>query len=327
MDKPNELTTTSGYNPPKNSGILKPCLSAAIITIIYLLFSGAYIWISDAIVLTSVSTLEAYANIQTIKGSIFILVTSLLIFFLLYTAFRRILGNERQILHQQDALITAERNATVGLMASSVAHDINNILTVTINTVDLLKQSVTCSDNEQKLFDRLVDENNKLKTLAKRLQDSGKEQLSESVERITVDELVLDLRNFRESHKLLRNCGFEIAVSGIHEMYALTNLLHQALYNLLINAAEAMEGQGDILVKIDAESHTTTIEVQDSGPGISKEEATKVFQPYHTTKSKGTGLGLVSVNSCAEMHNGKISLEESELGGTCFRLELPQWRS
>jgi len=306
---------------------VRPLYTALLITLIYFVLSTLYIWFSDKITFYLSSDAANLAHLQTIKGGIFVLVTSLLIFALLYTAFRRISRNEQQIHRQQAALRKAERNAVAGMMASSVAHDINNILTVTMNSLEILKQKIDLTSEQDQLFHRIYDENAKLQQLAKRLQNAGREELAETAELINLEELKIDLRNFAATHTAVKSHKFNVQSQGVSEVYAQPNILHQALYNLILNAGQAMQSRGEISVRITENTHNIHFEVHDSGPGISQEQRENIFQPYFTTKSLGTGLGLISVKSCAEVHNGQVRVEKSDLGGACFRLEIPQWRS
>jgi two-component system nitrogen regulation sensor histidine kinase NtrY len=102
--------------------------------------------------------------------------------------------------------------------------------------------------------------------------------------------------------------------------------ISQAVINLVENAAAAMDGKGEL--KIETEVKKTkkllNIKFSDSGPGVSKDKRTRLFEPYFSTKKSGTGLGLTIVNSIISGHGGTITLDENETGGgACFIIELP----
>jgi len=106
--------------------------------------------------------------------------------------------------------------------------------------------------------------------------------------------------------------------------------LSQALTNLMLNAAEAIDGrQGDglapgrIIVRLVNEEGTTAIEVEDNGKGLPQEARERLTEPYFTTRLKGTGLGLAIVKKIMEDHGGGIRLDDAPTGGARVRLELP----
>jgi two-component system sensor kinase FixL len=106
-------------------------------------------------------------------------------------------------------------------------------------------------------------------------------------------------------------------------VHADAELLKVALQNLLVNAAQAMQMRGDILVGMDVVGDTVRIDVVDSGSGIPPEVQARVFTPFFTTKSRGTGLGLPTVRRIAEAHGGTVEIVSSDAGGTRVRFALP----
>ena len=98
--------------------------------------------------------------------------------------------------------------------------------------------------------------------------------------------------------------------------------MHQLLWDLLINAGEAANPAGKIRIGINGTQGE--IIVEDTGPGIAEEDCHKLFEPFYTTKDKGTGLGLANVYANIEAHKGYIYVEPSSLGGARFIIELPE---
>ena len=103
--------------------------------------------------------------------------------------------------------------------------------------------------------------------------------------------------------------------------------LSQILTNLIINAIDAMNGQGTIIIRSDlvkkGEEGYCRLSIQDSGAGISKEDAAKIFHPYYTTKESGTGLGLPIIERIVKDHGGIIWFDTAENAGTTFYIDLP----
>ena len=107
------------------------------------------------------------------------------------------------------------------------------------------------------------------------------------------------------------------------DFYADDVKLRQAIINLLKNAAESSASGSSIILRMTTDTQWLYISVADRGCGISKEHLEKIFEPFHTTKSYGTGLGLPIVKKIIESHNGKLTLKSKEGAGTTFLISLP----
>jgi signal transduction histidine kinase len=96
--------------------------------------------------------------------------------------------------------------------------------------------------------------------------------------------------------------------------------MRRALQNLLLNAIDAMPQGGTVTLRTRRENGTTQLEISDTGQGLTKEECSRLFTPYYTTKQHGTGLGLAIVQSVISDHGAKISVESEPGQGTIFRI-------
>ena len=106
------------------------------------------------------------------------------------------------------------------------------------------------------------------------------------------------------------------------------DLVAQVFLGLLINAAEAVQAHGTIEVRAEAGEDSACFEFADTGPGISREEAARIFEPFYTTKATGTGLGLAMTARIVDAHGGRIRVLHGKGAGpdgrgACFRVELP----
>jgi signal transduction histidine kinase len=102
-----------------------------------------------------------------------------------------------------------------------------------------------------------------------------------------------------------------------------SDLLKQAVLNLVTNAIDAMPKGGRLQVRVDRAGDKLTLEISDTGSGIPQELRDKVFQLYFTTKLKGSGIGLAMTYRAVQLHNGTISFKSEAGSGTTFRLEFP----
>ena len=100
-------------------------------------------------------------------------------------------------------------------------------------------------------------------------------------------------------------------------------LIRAAVLNLMLNAAQAMDGHGRIVVTIARHGDRCTVEIRDTGPGVPVELHDRVFEPFFTTKARGGGLGLPIARRTAELHGGTLNLAERAGGGAIFTLALP----
>lgn len=102
-----------------------------------------------------------------------------------------------------------------------------------------------------------------------------------------------------------------------------TYLLKQAILNLFINAQQAMDAGGEIIVRTDKQKNNAIIEISDTGKGIEPDKLTRVFDAYYSSKSRGSGLGLPTTRKIIEAHNGGITLNSEPGKGTSFIIKLP----
>src|SRR5262249_6975457 len=100
-------------------------------------------------------------------------------------------------------------------------------------------------------------------------------------------------------------------------------LLKVVLQNLLVNSAQAMQGQGLIRVVLETSGGMCRIRVTDSGPGVASDARANLFTPFFTTKARGSGLGLATAKRIIDAHNGRLALEFPPEGGTTAVVELP----
>lgn len=237
------------------------------------------------------------------------------------------LGRARELemqLHQ------AEKGAVVGRLAAAIAHEIRNPLNYINLTLDHLRSSFSPADPEKKeTFVRLT---NQLKTEVARINRHITDFLKYS--RPSKLELQgLDIR--LEAEDALRlvearaeECGIETKIiqdGPLPAVMADRESLRSVFTNLVINAVEAIDGEGgSVSIKLsNAEPNSVKIEIADSGCGISPQDISKVFEPYFSTKETGTGLGLAIVKKAVDDHGGTISVASKEGSGTTFTIILP----
>ncbi len=242
----------------------------------------------------------------------------------------------------QDQLHQAQKMESVGRLAGGVAHDYNNFLSVIIGYTELSMISLDRDDELYKNLQQVLNAANRSKAITRQLLAfARKEEISPEV---------LDLNTTVENMlKMIRRLigeDTELAwLPGVRlwpvEMDP--SQIDQILANLCINARDAMESNGRIVIEtgkasIDeaycfqhpdsSQGDFVTLSVSDNGSGIDKETLNIIFEPFYTTKGmdKGTGLGLSTVYGIVKQNNGFIKVYSEPEKGTLFKVYLPRYR-
>lgn len=302
---------------------LKPFNVSLSVTIMYVVFISLYIWYSGRIALLISKSAEELAMIELTKGLLFVLITSIILFIFVYKALKKIEKQDNIIISQNKSIISTERLVMAGIFSSSVCHDINNIMSIIIGNVDLLLLSEKFDSNNKKSVDQISDASKNLIQLVNRMMDAGKDYIPGKKSFENLSKIVEDTIDFARIHKKLKTCNFQFDIQPDLNLNINSILIGRTLMNLLLNAADATNETGDILIRLVSEGKYATIEVHDNGPGIDDKLKEKIFEPFYTSKTDGNGLGLLSLKICAQQHNGNISIKRSNLGGACFSLTFP----
>jgi signal transduction histidine kinase len=226
---------------------------------------------------------------------------------------------------REHKLIRSERLATVGRMAAHITHEIRNPLASLGLNVELLGDEVGADNQEaRKLVTSIGKEVDRLSDITEtylRFVRLPKPKL----EREDLGAIATSVLEFAGSELTLAGITWNIDVEpGLPDVVADESQLRQALLNLLRNAKEAMPSGGHILLAVGkaAEGHVRLV-LADSGAGIAPENLVNIFEPFFSTKAKGTGLGLALVQQIVGEHGGRIEVDCPPGGGTRFTILLP----
>ena len=231
---------------------------------------------------------------------------------------------------REQQLIRSERLATVGKIAAQITHEVRNPLSSIGLNAELLDEVVTGLDGTPAQLDEAKALVRAIVKEVDRLAEITEEYLRFArlprprLEPEDLTQIIAALAAFLGPE--LRRSGVELTLDlpPLPTIAADENQLRQALLNLMRNATEAMAAEGGRLtVAATLEPRALEITVADTGPGIAKENLDKIFDPFFSTKERGTGLGLALTQQIIAEHGGRITVE-TELGrGTTFRVRLP----
>jgi len=139
---------------------------------------------------------------------------------------------------------------------------------------------------------------------------------------VSVNDVVQGVEKLHAAQLATAGIAVDMAMGEVPSVSADPELLHRVVSNLVLNAVDAMPSGGKLRLATRSLEGVVEIAVSDTGTGMSKEEAERLFTPYYTTKQHGTGLGLAIVQSVVSDHGGDVAVESSS-DGTTFRIRLP----
>ena len=235
---------------------------------------------------------------------------------------------ELQLSHQelekaQFQLIRAEKLAALGQLAAGVAHEINNPLATITIYAHLLMKSLGADDPRREDVQLIISEASRTKEIVQGLLSFAREKKLE-VGPTNVNEVLEDVLGLVVNQSIFHNIKIKKSLSpGIPTITADATQLKQVFLNIILNAAEAMGGKGDLTITTTQDRKHVKIKIQDTGPGIPPEILDRIFTPFFTTKAKGTGLGLAISYGIVERHSGKIDVESKLDKGSSFIITLP----
>jgi signal transduction histidine kinase len=223
----------------------------------------------------------------------------------------------------------ADRMATIGELASGIAHEIRNPLAGIQGAIQILSEGFPKEDGRRQVTDEIQKQIFKLERLVKDLLNYAKPvpanyvptDMNELVDKVL--SFFVTQRGQSEDFKVQRRFSTPLPKTMVDP-----SSMEQAFLNIILNAQKAMPDGGTFAVstlplRSDGEGESVQIVFEDTGTGISKENLPKIFNPFFSTRSDGTGLGLSITKNIIEQHGGKIEVESQVNRGTRFIITLP----
>jgi signal transduction histidine kinase/CheY-like chemotaxis protein len=229
----------------------------------------------------------------------------------------------RRIEEAQQALIRAEKMAAAGRLTASIAHEINNPLQAVQNCMHLATRSELTQGKRREYMNLANHELDRLMRTVQRMLDFYRPG---SVDPQRVNIVILLRRVIRLLSAQLDGRNIRVSTrysSKIPSILAVSSQLEQVFINLLLNAYDAMPEGGELHVTANQVEDMVEILIQDSGPGVTEENRTRIFEPFVSTKKGGTGFGLTVSYGIIVAHGGSLDLVSGHGLGACFRVLLP----
>ncbi|NOZ01844.1 MAG: hypothetical protein GXP54_08155 [Deltaproteobacteria bacterium] len=227
----------------------------------------------------------------------------------------------------QATLLRAEKLASVGQLAAGIAHEIGNPVGIILGLSDLLKKDAGDEDEVRRFATEVNHAAERVDGIIRDLLAFARPARDEQAS-ADVNEVVESTVNLLKPHQRFREV--EVATEfdeGPLLVEIRASQLQQVLVNLLMNAADAMKGQGRIGIRVTPDERYIRMDVEDDGPGIPEKDKERIFDPFFTTKApgEGTGLGLAICAQIVEVYGGRISVKKGKNGGAVFSVQL--WRA
>ena len=225
-------------------------------------------------------------------------------------------------------VIQAEKLASLGQLAASVVHEINNPMTAVSTYADALwrraQTSPTADPADVDKYKRIVDNSERVLRFTRDLVNYAR-PAKDKPEDIDLNAVIGNSLGFCDHVLRKHGVTIEQKLGEVPGFLAVRQNLVQVFVNLITNACHATPAGGKVTVTSGTDAGMALVTVTDTGSGIAAETQARIFEPFFTTKpdGKGTGLGLPIVRNIVEQHRGQISVTRSDLGGAAFRVVIP----
>jgi two-component system NtrC family sensor kinase len=224
-----------------------------------------------------------------------------------------------------------EKLASVGLLASGIAHELNNPLTGVLTFTSLLRQKMPDGSVDAEDLDLVIRETKRCASIIRRLLDFAREKVPTEGE-VDVNAVIGEVVKFVFNPATQQKIDVQTRLAAdLPRIWGDADMIKQVLLNIVVNATQAIEGEGRVVVesrRVPApEGAPALIEfsVSDTGCGIPEANMKRIFEPFFTSKEvgKGTGLGLSVSYGIVKAHGGSIKVDSVVGEGTTFRVQLP----
>jgi signal transduction histidine kinase len=224
----------------------------------------------------------------------------------------------------QDQLVRTEKLAMIGRLTAGIAHEINNpLLPIKLNLESVLEDLEDGLTADPDLIAATLISVERIQDLVKRLLEFNSSRSAEITETVDLAQSVKMTADFVRRVFDRQQQNLKLDVSQVPLIQGSEAALSQVFINLALNASEAMTTGGTLEIGVRAEKQGVTVWFADTGPGLDEAMLPTLFEPFHTNKPSGNGLGLFITYGIVESHGGRISVANRSAGGAVFTLWFP----
>jgi signal transduction histidine kinase len=229
----------------------------------------------------------------------------------------------KEQLRLKEQLNRAEHLSSIGEMVAGVSHEIRNPLGIIRSSAELLKKKMISYDAASTIPDIIIEEGGRLNNIITDFLNFARPRQPDFVA-CRIEEILEKNLKFIEAEAKIKGYRLDTNYApNLPEIMADKDMLYQAFLNILINAMQSMPAGGNIQISITTEDDRVRIQFLDEGQGIGEEINAKIWEPFFTTKEKGTGLGLGIVKNIIQAHNGVVQIKNRSNRGVTVTVELP----
>lgn len=230
----------------------------------------------------------------------------------------------KELRKTQDELIIREKLSAVGGLAAGVAHEMGNALNIIGMSVQHLHNKFKPGDERREFTETVMDKVEKLNSVATELIQFGRPHIPD-FQKNDIHKILDRMLSLVKFKCIIQNVKMVKEYSPNLPLIMIDNeLMEQVFLNIIDNALWAMPkgGKLGITTRVPSENSFVVIEMTDTGYGISRQDISRIFDPFFTRRENGTGLGLSIVHRIIEEHKGIISVQSNQKKGTAFLLKL-----
>jgi len=238
--------------------------------------------------------------------------------------FNRMTDIIRRNKEMEASLAQHGKMASLGILSSGVAHEINNPLGVILGYAGYLEGKMAEDDPNYKYIHEIKRESKRCKKIVQDLLSYARTPRP-SLEPVDLNDLLAQIADFAANHTDMRGVTIRTEFApGLPKVHLDGDQMRQVAINLILNAGGAMPDGGSLTIRSEqVDPQHVRLVFSDSGCGIPPENLEKIFEPFYTTKERGTGLGLAITRQIIEHHHGEISIASDPDKGTAVTVTLP----